>query len=103
MSTRISEARYRWRVASRVLAAGLGGYALASVVTVLTSLLWPMPLPKAILASNMLSFIWYALAIIWVFSVHSLRRAWLGILIPTFVLGLWCWYLLPAVPLGELR
>lgn len=102
MSAQIS-ARYRWQVASRVLAAAVGGYALASVLTILTSLLWPMALPKAVLASSMLSFVWYSLAIIWVFSVHSLKRAWLGILIPTVVLGLWCWWLLPAAPVGGVQ
>lgn len=88
-----STAAYRWAVASRVLAAALGGYALASSLTVLLALIWPLPKSQAVLAATMLSFTLYAVAVIWVFSVRSVTRAWLGMLIPTGVAALSCWAL----------
>lgn len=88
-----SMARYRWLVASRVLAAALGGYALTSALTVLLSLVWPLPKSQAVLAATMLSFTLYAVAVIWVFSVRSVTRAWLGMVIPTAVVALLCWVL----------
>lgn len=88
-----SMARYRWSVASRVLAAALGGYALTSSLTVLLSLVWPLPKGQAVLAASMLSFTLYAVAVIWVFSVRSATRAWLGMLIPTALISLACWLL----------
>ncbi|TBU99821.1 DUF3649 domain-containing protein [Stutzerimonas kirkiae] len=93
----ISEsARYRWRVASRVLAAVLGGYALTSVVTVLLALIWPTQQAHAVLAATLLSFAVYACVVIWVFSTRSATRAWLGMVLPTVVLALVCWMLLPG-------
>ncbi|UUD62329.1 DUF3649 domain-containing protein [Pseudomonas seleniipraecipitans] len=88
-----SMARYRWLVASRVLAAALGGYALTSALTVLLSLVWPLPKSQAVLSATMLSFTLYAVAVIWVFSVRSVTRAWLGMVIPTAVIALLCWVL----------
>jgi len=88
-----STAAYRWTVASRVLAAALGGYALASALTVLLALIWPLPKSQAVLAATMLSFTLYAAAVIWVFSVRSVTRAWLGMLIPTVLVAALCWVL----------
>ena len=82
---------YRWAVASRVCAAALGGYALTSVLTIALALLWPLPKGQALLASTLLSFTLYAGAVIWVFSVRSLLRAWLGMLLPALLIGLLCW------------
>ncbi len=100
MNASTSNARYRWLVAARVLIAALGGYVFASVVSIWLALLWPVPLAKAVLASTMLSFLWYAIAVMWVFSVRSVTRAWVGLLVPTLLLGAWCLWLLPAVPAG---
>jgi hypothetical protein len=86
--------RYRLSVASRVLAAALGGYALASALSVLLALIWPLPQAQAVLASTMLSFALYAAAVIWVFSVRSVIRAWLGMLVPATLAGLVCWLLM---------
>ncbi|MEI2416851.1 DUF3649 domain-containing protein [Orrella sp. JC864] len=85
-----SGAAYRWQVFSRVLAAGLGGYAAASAATALLALLWPLPPAHAVLASTMLAFVWYAAAVIWVFSVRSAARAWLGMAGASLALGAMC-------------
>ncbi len=80
MSQHALSAAYRWQVASRVLAAALGGYAAAAAATVLLALVWPLPPAHAVLASTMLSFVWYTLAVIWVFSVRTATRGWFGVL-----------------------
>ncbi len=89
-------AAYRWSVASRVLAGAIGGYALASALSLLLALIWPLPKAQAVLASTMLSFALYAAAVIWVFSVRSVIKAWLGMLLSTAAISLLCWLLLPG-------
>ena len=76
-------AQYRWLVASRVLAAVLGGYALTSAASTLLALLWPLPQAEAVAASTMLSFALYTLIIIWIFASQRLRTVWLGLLSAT--------------------
>ncbi|OZI75161.1 hypothetical protein CAL22_06845 [Bordetella genomosp. 12] len=41
----------------------------------------------AVVTAQMLSFVVYACAVIWVFATYNAWRAWGGILIPTLVLG----------------
>src|SRR5690606_22760089 len=77
----------RWSVASRVAAAALGGYALASACTVLLALLWPLPKAQALLSATMLSFVVYTVAVVWVFATRSVRRAWWGMAMGTVVCG----------------
>ncbi|SOE52488.1 FIG024006: iron uptake protein [plant metagenome] len=91
-------ARYRLLVLSRIVVAALGGYALASAMAVLLALAWPLPRAEAVMASTLLSFVWYAVAVIWVFSVRSVLRAWIGILGVTAVLSLLCWLLSGSAP-----
>ncbi|ENO90446.1 hypothetical protein [Thauera linaloolentis] len=78
-------AAYRWSVASRVAAAALGGYALASAATVLLALLWPAPKAQALLWASMLSFTAYTVAVIWAFHARSNGRAWSGMLVGTLL------------------
>ena len=78
-------AAYRWSVASRVAAAALGGYALASATTVLLALLWPVPRAQGVLWATMLSFAVYTIAVIWVFCARSATRAWIGMALGTAV------------------
>ena len=42
----------------------------------------------ATLTGLMLSFVFYLLAFIWCFACRSAWRAWLGVLLPSLVLGL---------------
>lgn len=87
---------YRLQVFSRIVAATVGGYALASAATVLLTLLWPLPKGQAVLAANMLSFVWYTIAVMWVFSTKSATRAWIGMLLPSAVIALLSFLLIPA-------
>jgi hypothetical protein len=90
-STSMSEqARYRWAVTSRVVAAVLGGYALISALTLLLALVWPLPQAQALMASTMLSFAVYTVVVIWVFAARSLSRIWIGLVAGTLVATLLC-------------
>jgi hypothetical protein len=76
-------ARHRWSVASRVLAAAAGGYALTALATAALSLLLPVlsgaSLAESVLTATLCSFILYAAAVMWVFSTRSAVRAWAGL------------------------
>lgn len=88
--------RYRLQVFSRIVAATVGGYALATAITVLLTLLWPAPKGQAVLATNMLGFVWYTIAVMWVFSTKSATRAWLGMVLPAALIALLSFLLIPA-------
>lgn len=85
---------YRLQVASRMLAA-LACYGLTSLIGIFLALLWPIPQAQAVLASIMVSFAIYALLILWVFTVKSLRTVWLTLVIGSALFGLLVWVLLP--------
>lgn len=89
-------ARYRWAIASRVLAAFVGGYILSSLLLLLLALIWPLPQAEAIAASTMLSFILYLLIIIWAFSTKRLRTVWLGMLLSSLLCFALVWWLMPG-------
>ena len=79
---------YRLAVASRSLAALLGGYLLASMASVCIALVVPLPTVDATLTGLLSSFVFYLLAFIWCFACRSAWRAWLGVLVPTLLLGM---------------
>ena len=91
--------RYRLMVASRILAAVIGGYALTAALSVLLALLLPVSRSEATLAATMLSFILYAVVVLWVFATSSATRAWLGLLVTALPLWLLCWWLMPGAAL----
>lgn len=78
----------RLALISRIVAAVIGGYALASVFSIFLSYLLPSELPEAVLGATLFSFAIYTAAIIWVFAAASAARAWLGLLIPATLMGL---------------
>jgi hypothetical protein len=77
-------------LASRIVAAIFGGYALAALVSV-AALALPMSKPQAVLTGMLASFIVYACAVIWVFAVRSACRAWGGLLIVAAPLLIAAW------------
>ena len=83
-----TRARPRLALISRIVAALIGGYALASVFSIFLSFLLPSALPEAVLGATLFSFAIYTAAIIWVFAAASAVRAWLGLLIPGALMGL---------------
>jgi len=79
---------YRLAVASRCLAALLGGYLLASMASVCIALLAPLSRVDATLNGLLLSFVFYLLAFIWCFACRSAWRAWLGVLLPSLLMAM---------------
>jgi hypothetical protein len=80
--------RYRLGVASRALAAIVGGYALSALVATVSAIWFPGTRAEAAIFGMLLSFVIYTLAVMWVFAVRSAWRAWLGLLLPSLPLAL---------------
>ena len=82
---------YRWRVLSRVLAAGLGGYGVSSsalsLLAVLLSRTRGVNPADGVLITTLLSFGLYSAIVIGVFSLRSVLRAWLVLGGAMLVLG----------------
>lgn len=78
--------KYRINVASRSLAAVVGGYALASALAAALAVWLPMARADAVITGQMLAFVAYACAVIWVFATRSTWRAWKGMLVITAVM-----------------
>lgn len=85
----------RWSgLISRIVAALLGGYALAALFSVAVLAL-PISRPEAVLWGMQLAFLVYAGAVVWVFAVRSATRAWVGLVVAALVLlplALWVWH-----------
>ncbi|WP_454693802.1 DUF3649 domain-containing protein [Achromobacter aegrifaciens] len=79
--------RYRLAVFSRAAAAILGGYVLASAAAACLAIWLPMRRPDAVITAQMLSFVFYACGVIWVFATRNAWRAWAGVLLPAMLLG----------------
>ncbi|CAO3357898.1 DUF3649 domain-containing protein [Azospirillum melinis] len=77
-------------LASRIVAALFGGYALAALGSV-AALALPMSKPQAVLTGMLASFAIYAAAVVWVFSARSALRAWAGLLAAAAPLLLAAW------------
>jgi hypothetical protein len=76
-------------VAMRIIAAVVGGYALAHSLPIAIAAV--MPITKAALFAIQGSFLVYTAAVIWVFAARNARAAWLGLLVPTALTGLVAW------------
>ena len=69
--------RYRASVASRVLAAVIGGYLLTALAIAALAVYLPLAPVEASLMATMLSFVIYAGVVLWVFATRSIWRVWL--------------------------
>ena len=78
---------YRLAVASRVLAAVLGGYAVAALASVSLSLWLAMPRADAVVTGMMASFMAYLGAVVWCFACRSAWRAWFGLILASLLLA----------------
>jgi len=81
-------------IASRVLAAAVGGYFLASVLPVPLVALWPMARVDAVLAAMAASFVVYTAAVMWAFAARSASVAWVGLAIALALSALAAWAML---------
>jgi hypothetical protein len=80
-------------VASRVVAAFAGAYALASAASTLLALALPLPREEAVQAGFLAAFGVIPAAVLWVFAASTAWRAWLGLLLPGLAMGLAVWIL----------
>lgn len=78
---------YRLSVASRVVAAILGGYVLTALATFALAIFLPLSNAEASMTATLLSFLIYSCAVIGVFATRTAWRAWAGIVVPAVVLG----------------
>ncbi|WPO97934.1 DUF3649 domain-containing protein [Pseudomonas sp. HR96] len=79
--------RYRLAVASRVLAAALGGYTLTSLLVACVAKALQLPRVESMLSATLPAFLILTAAVLWVFAARSAWRAWLGLLGPCLVLA----------------
>lgn len=84
-------ASYRLAVASRALAAIIGGYALTALATTALAIFLPLSRSEASMTATLLSFVIYTCVVLWVFATRSATRAWLGIVAPGVALGVLVW------------
>lgn len=82
---------YRLSVASRALAAIIGGYALTALATFALAIFLPMSRAEASMTATLSSFLIYTCVVIWVFATRTAWRAWAGILASMVVLGGLVW------------
>jgi hypothetical protein len=68
------------QVFSRTVAAVVGGYVLSNLLAILTSYILPMSISDSVLLSLQLSFLFYSVVVIWVFSTKTASKAWLGLI-----------------------
>ncbi|NMX94422.1 MULTISPECIES: DUF3649 domain-containing protein [unclassified Pseudomonas] len=78
---------YRLGVTSRLLAAVVGGYGLASLASVCMTFWLPLSRADAVVSGMLSSFVFYLLAVIWCFACRSASRAWFGVLVPCAILA----------------
>jgi len=81
-----------WPLVSRTLAAVLGGYALAHTLSVAVVAAWSSNRADATLAAMQLSFLVFVAAVLWAFAARSLRRVWIGLLLPTALAAVAAWW-----------
>ena len=86
-------------IASRVVAAIVGGYVLANLAAILLSHLLPMPQPDAVMTTMLGSFALYTGAVMWVFTTETATKAWIGLVVPCLMCAAWVFVLLPETPL----
>jgi len=86
------EAAYRWQVASRVLAASLGGYVFTAVTAAALALLLPalvgVRTSVSVLASSLLGFVLFIAVAAGVFCARSVGRVWLSLAAGSALMGL---------------
>jgi hypothetical protein len=91
----VVDAAYRWGIASRFIAAALGGYAIVSLLHVAFMALLPIAYPRALLFSSQTGYLWWTGLVVWCFAARTARRAWLGLAMLALPLAIIdAWYLL---------
>jgi hypothetical protein len=86
-------------VSSRITAAIVGGYLLANLLSILLSYVMcsflSVPKVDGVTSGILSSFLFYAAAIIWVFSTKTAGQAWLGLFITSLFGAIGVYFLMP--------
>ena len=80
-------------ISLQALAAIFGGYLLASASTLFLSAILPLSKTEAVITASLFSFVVYPIAIIWVYVRQDVKRAWLGMVVPSVILVAIAWLL----------
>lgn len=67
-------------IVSRVIAAIVGGYVAANLLSVCVSYLLPTSQASGVMTGMLLSFVIYTAVVIWVFAVKTTCQVWIGLL-----------------------
>lgn len=86
--------KYRLSVASRVLAAAVGGYALTSALAISIALLLPVGRAHAVMLASDIGFLIYVPILLWAFHTPTAKRAWGWLLFWTGTVSLCSWWLM---------
>jgi hypothetical protein len=78
---------WQWRVAvaSRVLAAALGGYLVAALFSVCLAQWLPFTRAESVVLAMTVSFLGWLLVALWCFACRRAWQAWLGVFAPAAV------------------
>ena len=90
MTALTQQVRRTGPLVSRIVAALLGGYGVATLFA-LAVLALPISKPQAVLTGQLASFAIYAGVVIWVFAVRRASTAWIGLLIVAAALAPLAW------------
>ena len=85
----------RLSMGSRIVAASIGAYVLVNLTTMALEFLLPWEQYKSLLFAMQISFVFYTLVIIWVFSARTATRAWFGMLglgVPLLLIDLYFYW-----------
>ncbi len=81
---------------SRILAASIGSYGLASLWSIALALALPGPRADGVMLGLVSAFAIGTMAVLWVFAASTVWRAWAGLLLPAAMLaGIVFW---PGLP-----
>lgn len=83
-------------IASRILAAAAGGYALSAASAVWLAVALPGPRSEATTAGSLASFAVMTGAVLWAFAARTPARAWTGLAIPAAALAVLATALAPG-------
>lgn len=89
-------ARERWQTGFRILVAAFGGYAFAAALATLMALVLPGARAETVLAGMLLSFAFYAMAVVWVFGIRNIWLATLAVPVATGLISALCAVLVRA-------
>lgn len=96
----IKSKRSRWHITGRTLVAIFIGYLFANSLALFLVFALPMDRLHGVILGTLLTFVFWLVAIMWVFSVDRMRTASLSLTLSTVAFGAAAWglYVLEVSP-----